>query len=170
VSTTDVCEDCHSTTIWTPVTIVDHTQVLGSCSSCHDGNTATGKDNGHFVTNQECNVCHMTDAWLPHIYQHLGLAFEPLDHRDNLACTECHQGNSETVNWPMPSYQPDCAGCHDSDFESGPHKKYENPTVNYTASELRDCSGACHMYTDSSMTTIEKNRPGPEHRISDGSF
>jgi hypothetical protein len=37
-------------------------------------------------------------------------------------------------------------------------------------SELRDCNGACHMYTDSTLTEIKKNRPGPEHRVSDSDF
>ncbi|NCF15384.1 MAG: hypothetical protein GWP62_08760, partial [Gammaproteobacteria bacterium] len=119
ISTTDICEDCHSTTVWAPATTVDHTQVLGTCSSCHDGNTATGKNNGHFVTNQDCNVCHMTNTWLPHIYQHVGLTYEPLDHQGNFACTRCHQGNSEPVNWPSPQYQPDCAGCHFPDYRPG---------------------------------------------------
>jgi hypothetical protein len=170
ILSTDVCEDCHSTITWAPVTTVDHAQVLGSCSSCHDGNTATGKDSGHFVTNRECNECHSTNAWIPHLYQHTGLTYEPLDHRDNLDCTDCHTNNSDIVIWPMPAYQPDCAGCHNSDFRSGPHRKHENPDVRYTASELRNCSGACHVYTDSSMTTIRDNRPGPEHRINDGGF
>ena len=144
--------------------------MLGSCSSCHDGIIATGKDPGHFVTQQECNVCHDSVAWIPHIYRHMGLPYEPLDHRDNLACTDCHQNNTEAVNWRNAAFQPDCAGCHANDFKSGPHKKFENPDVKYTVSELRDCSGACHVYTDATMTTIKKNRPGPEHRISDGGF
>ena len=42
--------------------------------------------------------------------------------------------------------------------------------VRYTVGELRDCTGACHVYTDSTMTTIKENRPGPEHRISAGEF
>jgi len=101
---------------------------------------------------------------------HTGLPFEPLDHRGNLQCTECHQANSEVVNWANAAFQPDCAGCHSNDYKSGPHKKHENPDRSYTVSELRDCSGACHVYTDSSMTTIKKSRPGPEHRISGGGF
>jgi hypothetical protein len=142
ISTTDVCEDCHSTTTWAPALVVDHTQVLGSCSSCHDGNTATGKNNGHFVTTQECNVCHMTDAWIPHIYQHLGLTYEPLDHSGNFDCTRCHQGNSETVNWPSPQYQPDCAGCHFADYRPGVdrHRGIEND---------RNCADSgCHSITE----------------------
>ena len=31
-----VCEDCHTTSAWEPVFTVDHFQVLGTCTSCHD--------------------------------------------------------------------------------------------------------------------------------------
>jgi hypothetical protein len=170
INTTNVCEDCHSTLVWAPVTMVDHAQVLGACSSCHDGATAMGKNPGHFITPRECATCHDTFAWIPHNFMHMSLPFEPLDHAANLLCTTCHQANTEVVVWSFPTYKPDCAGCHASDFTPGPHKKHENPDVSYTVSELRDCSGSCHVYTDSSMTTIKDNRPGPEHRISSGSF
>ena len=170
ISSTNACEDCHSTTTWVPVTRVDHTQVLGSCSTCHNGTTATGKNPGHFITSRECDVCHSTTAWLPHTYSHTGLTYEPLDHRAPLLCTACHRGNSEPVNWSFPAYQPDCAGCHANEYESGPHRKHGNPDVSYTVSELRNCSGSCHIYTDSTMTTIGTRRSGPEHRISDGGF
>lgn len=170
INTTNICEDCHSPITWTPAIRVDHTQVLGSCSSCHNGTDATGKDPGHFITNQECDTCHDNLAWIPHIYMHAGLSYEPLDHRGNLDCTDCHQANSEAVQWPTAAYQPDCAGCHANDFKPDPHKKYENPDMRYTVGELRNCSGACHVYTDASMTTIKDSRPGPEHRISDGEF
>ena len=42
--------------------------------------------------------------------------------------------------------------------------------MNYTVSELRDCTGACHVYTDATMTTIQRSRPGPEHRVNGGEF
>jgi hypothetical protein len=93
----------------------------------------------------------------------------PGDHRGNLACTQCHMANSETVQWPFPSLQPDCAACHRSDFKSGPHKKHENPDQTYTPEELRDCSGSCHIYTDATLTTIKERRDS-EHRVSDGGF
>jgi hypothetical protein len=170
VQTTNVCEDCHDTNAWEPVTTVDHNQVLGSCSSCHNGTTATGQNPGHFNTVQDCGLCHSPNAWTPADYRHTGLPYEPQDHQGNLLCTECHQSNTEVVSWQFPAFQPDCAGCHGGDYKSGPHKKTESPETKYTASELRDCTGACHVYRDSSLTTIEKNRPGPEHRISGGDF
>jgi hypothetical protein len=112
----------------------------------------------------------VTNGWIPDIFAHRGLAYEPLDHRGNLPCTACHLANSEPVTYTAPAYQPDCAGCHANDYKEGPHKKHENPDVTYNVSELRDCTGACHVYTDATLTTIQKNRPGPQHRVSDGGF
>ena len=104
------------------MTTVDHNEVLGICSACHDGNIATGKNNGHFTTNRECDECHTTNTWIPHIYMHSGLTYEPLDHQGNFACTECHQANSEVIQWPTPLYQPDCAGCHFTTYRPGVDK------------------------------------------------
>jgi hypothetical protein len=101
---------------------------------------------------------------------HSGLLYEPLDHRDNLQCIDCHLTNADLINWRFASYQPDCAGCHANDYKSGPHKKTESPDTKYLVGELSDCSGACHVYTNPSLTTIKKDRPGPKHRISDGDF
>jgi hypothetical protein len=56
-----------------------------------------------------------------------------------------------------------------SDFRSGPHRKYVNPDTQYTASELRDCSGSCHVYTDATLSTILERRSS-EHRVSDSEF
>jgi hypothetical protein len=156
--------------VFAPVFTVDHAQVLGSCSSCHNGVAAVGPNPGHFNTAKECDTCHITNAWTPADYRHVTLPYEPQDHRDNLQCTECHQSNTEFVAWQYPAFQPDCAGCHAGDYKLGPHKKIKDPDIKYTVSELRDCSGACHVYTNPSMNNLEKSRPGPKHRISDGGF
>ena len=50
ITTTTVCEACHRPTVWTPVTRVDHLQVLGTCVSCHNGTTATGKSATHIAS------------------------------------------------------------------------------------------------------------------------
>jgi hypothetical protein len=92
----------------------------------------------------------------------------PGDHRVSLTCVRCHASNTDAATWPTPAYKPDCAGCHAGDFKAGSHTKYGN--VRYTAGELRNCSGACHTYTDSTLTVISRSRPGPEHRITSSSF
>jgi hypothetical protein len=92
----------------------------------------------------------------------------PGDHGVTLTCVNCHKTNTDASTWSTPAYKPNCAGCHASRFKPDPHTKYGN--VKYTVSELRNCSGACHVYTDSTLTTISKQRPGPQHRITSKEF
>ena len=73
------------------------------------------------------------------------------------------------IAWKFAAYKPDCAGCHASTFVPDSHKKVDSPTILYTVPELKNCSGSCHMYTDSSFTTIKVMRTG-QHRSTDGSF
>ena len=167
IQTNAQCDACHSTRAWLPASF-DHNNVTGSCSSCHNGTQATGKPGNHFVTSLQCDTCHDTNRWTPDTFRHTSGGY-PGDHRGNLACTECHRGNSQAVTWSAPQYQPDCAGCHASDFKSGPHKKHENPDATYSVGDLRDCTGSCHIYTNSSMTTIKDARSG-EHRVNAGDF
>ncbi len=51
-----VCEACHSGFVdWSVVaSAVDHNEVLGTCSSCHDDGFAPGQGTGRLVTAQEC--------------------------------------------------------------------------------------------------------------------
>jgi hypothetical protein len=167
VRSTNVCEACHRPGGWSLVSF-DHTQVLGSCSTCHDGATATGKPPGHFQTAGECDLCHLTQDWQPVVFRHSSPAY-PGDHRGPPPCQACHTANAETIAWPFPTYQPDCAACHASDFKPDSHKKVDSPTILYTVDELRDCTGACHQYTDATFTTIERTRTG-EHRPGSGDW
>ena len=93
----------------------------------------------------------------------------PGRHNGSVTCEDCHTGNTQAATWTSPAYKPDCAGCHANDYESDPHKKHENPDVRYTVSELRNCSGACHVYTNSSLTTIKELR-NSNHRSTDGGW
>jgi hypothetical protein len=167
IQTSAQCDDCHATWAWIPASF-DHNSVTGSCSSCHNGTQATGKPGNHFVTSLQCDDCHNTTGWLPIDFRHTSGEY-PGDHQGNPLCTACHLSNSQTAIWTAPAYRPDCAGCHVNDYKPGPHKKSENPDAEYSVSDLRDCTGSCHIYTDSSMTTIKKSRSG-EHRVSDGDF
>ncbi len=167
VQTSAECDSCHATIAWIPA-IFDHSVITGSCSSCHNGTTATGKAASHFVTSLQCDDCHNTNSWTNILFNHSSGNY-PGDHNLGVTCLNCHTGNSQAATWTYGAYKPDCAGCHAGDFKSGPHKKYENPDTKYMVSELRDCSGSCHVYTDSSMSTISKSRTG-KHHTSSGSF
>jgi len=141
---------------------------MGSCATCHNGSTATGKPNGHFVTTRSCDACHRTTAWSPTTtYSHVSPAYR--QHQSGVECDACHKTNSEVIAWQFAAYRPNCAGCHADSYESDEHKKVESPRILYTVQELQDCSGSCHEYTDSTFTTIKKTRTG-QHRATDGGF
>ena len=150
--TTAECDFCHTTSSWGNI-IFDHSSVTGSCDSCHNGTTATGKPAGHFITSLDCELCHTTADWLPlTMYSHTSGSY-PGDHQPSVGCTDCHTGNSETINWPSPSYVPECAACHENDFEADEHKV----TNLITNPEFWDCSGSCHI--DGQLENSE-HRPG----------
>jgi hypothetical protein len=62
IRSTAQCQDCHSVATWA-ARRVDHTQVLGSCRTCHDGNIATGKPPDHPPASNQCELCHSTSTW-----------------------------------------------------------------------------------------------------------
>jgi hypothetical protein len=161
------CDSCHTTRAWEPAGF-DHSGVTGNCASCHNGASATGKGSGHFVTNRDCSGCHNITNWTVSSYSHQSAAF-PNGHRAALACDDCHIGNVEANVWRQPAYQPDCAACHANDFKAEAHPKVDTPRINYTVSELRDCTGPCHIYTNATLTTIGTTR-NSHHRVGGGGF
>jgi hypothetical protein len=164
ITTNAQCDTCHSTIAWLPATF-DHSGVIGSCSTCHNGTSATGKTPTHFVTTVQCDSCHTTVAWTPIRFTHSSPDF-PGTHKAAVTCLSCHTGNSQTATWTSAAYKPDCAGCHAARFVPDSHIKTSSPaTVRYTVSELRDCAGSCHLYTDNTFTTIRTSRTG-HHRSS----
>lgn len=168
VVTSASCDTCHRTTAWLPATFSHATVVAGTCATCHNGTNARGKTTNHFVTTRSCDGCHSTTAWLPvRPYTHLSPYYKP--HNSSVTCASCHKTNSESATWTYTAYRPDCAGCHAGNFKPDAHKKVDSPTILYTVAELKDCSGSCHTYTDSTFTTIKKARSG-QHRSTDGGF
>ena len=64
ISTSNMCQSCHSPLGYTVLSFVDHNEVFGTCSSCHDGIIAIGKSPAHLLTTQECSDCHSTTNFL----------------------------------------------------------------------------------------------------------
>ena len=85
------------------------------------------------------------------------------------SCTSCHTSNAQTVPWKFPAFRPDCASCHADKYRPMSHLKFERPVqVYYTVMELRDCAGACHIYTDNTQRTILTRRTGVHRAIGGG--
>jgi len=172
------CDACHNTLSWYDVSVVDHTNITTGCSNCHNGTVsgADAKGPKHMTTTRECNVCHLATAttWTPLIFKHTSPEY-PGDHNAslNLTCSSCHTTNTDAATWKYATYRPNCAGCHANRFSSGdhPNKIQGTTSTRYQVSELQNCTGACHTYTDSSLTTIAKGgqRTG-QHKVTDTRF
>jgi len=133
------CEACHGLTSFAPVIKVDHTQVMGTCSTCHNGIIAIGKSNTHLATTAECNSCHNTNAFIPASFSHAEFTSDcsrsgchtgepnaalgqPLGHPDTNAlkidCSHCHNTSAFTMNNVFDhrlinSTALLCSACHD---------------------------------------------------------
>ena len=86
-----------------------------------------------------------------------------------MECNDCHRNNNEVIAFQFPAYQPNCAACHANHFQADEHRKVNSPRIYYTVGELQDCTGSCHIYTDSSFTTIQQLRSS-HHRSTDGGW
>jgi len=150
ITSSNVCEDCHSTAAWTPAQF-DHADITSGCNTCHNGGTATGMDTNHFVTSEQCDVCHRTTAWIPTLLFDHQSANYPGDHTgSNPGCIDCHTSNSQSITWPNAAYKPECAACHAGDYRSD---KHENRSV----TQDLDCAGTCH-------------KPNPQHSVTHGDW
>jgi hypothetical protein len=166
IATNAPCETCHKSTMTFAGARVDHASLIGPCAKCHNGVTAEGRPSRHLVTTASCDSCHRTMFWTPVTYRHVSPAY--VNHGPGVDCNSCHVGNAQTVAWKFPAYRLTCAGCHVDKYRPMQHVKYERPVpMYYTVSELRDCTGSCHIYTDSTMRTIVQ-RNFSRHRPSGG--
>jgi hypothetical protein len=168
IPTSAPCESCHKSTVTFSGARMDHSRVTAPCASCHNGITAEGKTAKHFVTTLPCESCHRPAAWILVTYRHASPRYP--DHGKTFDCVSCHSANAQTVQWKFAAYQPDCAACHANVFRPIAHLKFQKPVpVYYTVAELRDCTGACHIYADSTLRTILTRRQG-EHRANRGGW
>jgi hypothetical protein len=105
ILTTDRCGACHTPIAWLPAVNFDHTQTLGSCSSCHNNVQAQGKGAQHISTALECNACHGTLDWAGARFNHAGITGN---------CASCHDG-TQAPGMPaahIPTSGAPCEDCH----------------------------------------------------------
>ncbi|MFI4868708.1 MAG: cytochrome c3 family protein [Steroidobacterales bacterium] len=146
-------------------TSFSHSGVAGSCVSCHNGVAATGKAPTHIASNERCENCHTTIAWLPARFDHQGVsarcaschnavsaAGKPVYHvPTNEDCSACHG----TIAWLPARFShaqlaATCQSCHNGLIAAGKPLRHVATTL--------DC-GSCHNTT--TWTTIRS--PTPQH-------
>jgi hypothetical protein len=167
IPTAAECSDCHSTLSWTPAK-VNHSALTTNCQSCHNGAGAIGKVANHLATARDCSTCHKYPNWTPVVFVHTSTTY-PGEHRTSLACNACHAASLDQATYPFAAYAANCAGCHANAYKPDGHEKTLNG-LKYSVSELQNCTGACHVYTDTNLTTIAKARPGGHHKVTDAAF
>jgi hypothetical protein len=167
VPTSQQCDSCHGTLGWKPAKL-DHTPLTSNCVSCHNGTTAFGMAATHLSTQRDCATCHSYPDWAVNHFRHVSANY-PGDHNAALACAACHTSNTDQVPYASPADTGSCASCHGKDFKADLHPKTSDGQK-YTASELGNCSGACHVYGDASLATVVKAVGGPYHRVTDVAF
>lgn len=116
VPTSVQCDTCHkSTTTWAGGSFAHPPTAFGTCSTCHNGGTATGKNPTHIPTGLQCDNCHSNfTAFRPATMNHAGLAGQ---------CQTCHNGSFVAVNalTKPVSHIPtaaQCDVCHVNGFVS----------------------------------------------------
>ncbi len=152
ISTSNLCQSCHSPLGFVAASFVDHAEVFGNCSDCHNGVIAIGKSPAHIETTQECSDCHNTDSFFD---------LNPdgsFDHTNiSSPCSACHNGVAApgTNTIPNhPSVSVECNNCHTT-------ASFNPPFVNHSAVTPASCGqSGCH--DGLSPTIVSKNSaPNP---------
>jgi hypothetical protein len=167
VPTSAQCDTCHGTLAWKPAKL-DHTTLSAPCASCHNNSIALGTSSSHMQMQRDCATCHSYPDWTLLRFRHVSASY-PGEHRAALACVACHTANTDKIPWRSPADAGTCAGCHAASFRPDLHPKVSGG-AKYTASDLANCAGSCHVYSDSTLGTISKSLPGPYHKVTDAAF
>jgi hypothetical protein len=130
MATSNACQACHYPLAFNLTSFVDHAEVFGSCSTCHDGIVAVGKSANHVVTTQECSDCHSTTTWInlnpDGTFDHTGITG---------GCSNCHNGTVAigTASDLSPSGHPnisvECNACHSTVTFTTPFPNHSDPKV-----------------------------------------
>ena len=84
--------------------VPSHAGVTNNCASCHNGSLATGKGAQHIQSDNSCQNCHTTLAWLPARFDHMGIT---------AACSSCHDGVRVAGKPPKHiATSQECSSCH----------------------------------------------------------
>jgi hypothetical protein len=105
INTTQPCDFCHSSVVWTGARYDHATVTPGSCIQCHNGSIAEGKPAGHPATTESCEACHsIGGSWFPANFRHLGVAPG--------TCQTCHGVTATGKPSGHVSTTESCDACH----------------------------------------------------------
>ena len=142
-----------------------HAGVTANCAGCHNGVLAAGKGAAHIASNNACQNCHTTLAWLPALFDHQGVtarcagchngvaaAGEPTKHiQTSQDCSACHG----TISWSAVAFNHQgisapCQSCHNGVTAIGKQVQHV-PTA-------LDC-GSCHSTFNWTVVASPPTKP-----------
>jgi len=117
----DECSACHDDTnaggfVSTTFLATEHPGINSGCEGCHTSRFIPDNPNvikavSHLPTGQDCDVCHTNDAFIPSVFDHMGIIGN---------CVSCHDGNNvavgargTTADHPATNGK-DCGVCHNT--------------------------------------------------------
>ncbi len=133
IATSNMCQACHTPFGFASSPFVDHLEVFGNCSECHNNALAIGKSEFHPPTDAECDTCHNTTHFLELE------ADGSFDHSTtSRPCTACHNGavatgmtltSADTPSGTHPITDTECGFCHTTASFLNAYPDHSNPTV-----------------------------------------
>ena len=134
LATSNMCETCHTPLGYAIIPFVDHLEVFGNCSECHNGVLAIGKSEFHSPTDAECSDCHITAHFLE-----LSPIDGSFDHSSiTRGCVGCHNGTVSIGKTPTSADTPpgnhpvttsECGSCHTTLSFLGAFPDHTDPAV-----------------------------------------
>lgn len=125
MATSKACETCHTPQGFSIIPFVDHQEVFGQCSECHNGVIAIGKSEFHSQTDAECDECHSTSGFI-------ALAADGSYDHSNVTnrCIICHNSNV-AIGKPEQHIETtaECGNCHTTDSFTGAYPDHAGPEV-----------------------------------------
>jgi hypothetical protein len=162
------CEQCHTTTVWSPSTF-NHANtafpLLGAhkavpCMQCHssnvyaglfqncidchrtDFNTASNPNHVSGNFSAVCTMCHSMTAWRPAAFDHAATKFPLTGAHTTVQCQNCHtNGNYQLV-------YAGCYTCHQNDFN-----RVTDP--NHVTGNFSHQCETCHSTSSWSSATFD---------------
>ena len=151
VATSNMCQACHTPLGFSLMPFVDHQEVFGACSECHNGVLAIGKSEFHQSTEAECDSCHNTIHFLD---------LEPdgsFDHSGaSNVCSSCHTGGVATgIDEDHIDTSTECGYCHTTVSFLPAYPDHTDPAV------IGNGCDSCHGVSTNDQATD----PTPGHPV-----
>ena len=142
LATSNMCQTCHTPLGFAITPFVDHQEVFGNCSECHNNVLAIGKSEFHSPTDAECDTCHNTSHFLDleadGSFNHSGASG---------VCASCHTSVATGKDEDHIVTNTECGYCHTTVSFLPAYPDHTDPTI------VGNGCNSCHGVSATDQTT-----------------